>query len=98
MQLGRQDGRDRRRRVSGGEPRRVFRLALPRQPDERRPIGHGPYLHTAADATALTNGYLITLDGTTLGQVDVTTAAVVLLRTTPVVRRSAAHSVNRTLK
>ena len=33
----------------------------------------GPFLNTAPPTT-LTNGYLITLDGTTSGQVDVTTA------------------------
>jgi prepilin-type N-terminal cleavage/methylation domain-containing protein len=37
------------------------------------PSGHGPYLHAAPTATVAKNGYLITLDGTALGQVDVTT-------------------------
>jgi prepilin-type N-terminal cleavage/methylation domain-containing protein len=38
------------------------------------PSGHGPYLHAQPTATVAQNGYLITLDATTLGQVDVTTA------------------------
>ena len=37
------------------------------------PSGHGPYLHAQPTATVKNNGYLITLDATTLGQVDVTT-------------------------
>jgi prepilin-type N-terminal cleavage/methylation domain-containing protein len=37
------------------------------------PSGHGPYLHAAPTATLGKNGYQVTLDATTLGQVDVQT-------------------------
>jgi len=38
------------------------------------PSGHGPYLHAAPTATQKANGYVVTMDATTLGQVDITTA------------------------
>jgi type II secretory pathway pseudopilin PulG len=37
------------------------------------PSGHGPYLHAAPTATLKNNGYVVTLDATTLGQVDIQT-------------------------